>query len=351
MDSESYMVSFGLMMGGLAGSEIESSVELARRAEELGFESVWMGEGRLMGNIVPHMTMVLHGTSRIRVGSGVLPYRTRNVSLLAATFKTLDEMAPGRVLMGLGAWWEPLASRVGLANRKPLRAMREVITVSRELLAGRTVSFHGEFVDVTDIRFDGLHDDDRRAYDVPIYIGAVRFGMVSLAGEIADGVLLDFLVPPSYTKRALAAVAEGAERSKRPLERFGVPQLVACTVDDDDPQSAVDECKFFLAQYLAQQSHITEFSGADPELVARIKQVVGWPTTRASVMEAAKLVPSSLVRSVSACGTTAQVLDKIEEYVAAGITEAVLCPRGSNEIETVRRIAHRAGHLDRAFGG
>ena len=64
------------------------------------------------------------------MGSGILPYRTRNVGLFAVTFKTLDDLAPGRMRMGLGPWWEPLASRTGLPNRKPLKAMREVITVS-----------------------------------------------------------------------------------------------------------------------------------------------------------------------------------------------------------------------------
>ena len=343
------MVKLGMMMGGLTGEEIASSVALTQEAERLGFESVWMGEGRLMGSIIPHMTMALNGTSRIKIGTGVLPYRTRNVGLLAATFKTLEEFAPGRVRMGLGAWWEPLASRVGLPNKKPLTAMREIITVSRGLFDGETVSFHGEFVDVTDIRFDSPRDDEGRSYQIPIYIGAVRFGMVALAGELCDGVLLDFLVPTSYTKDALAAIRRGAEKSGRDLTNFDVPQLVACAVNDRDPAAAVDECRAFLTQYLAQQPHITEFAGADPELIEAIKKTVGWPTTKATVREAMKLIPDSLVHAVSACGTTVQVVDKIAEYAEAGITEAVLCPRGDNETETIEKVARAiAGAEDRA---
>ncbi|HEY0187970.1 MAG TPA: LLM class flavin-dependent oxidoreductase [Cellulomonas sp.] len=336
------MVEFGLMM---TFDTARRQVELAQWAEANGFDAVWLGEGRLTGSAIPPMTMIAAGTDHIKVGTGILPYRTRNVALLAATFKTLDLIAPGRMRMGLGAWWEPLASRTGLPNSKPLTAMREVITVSRELLAGRTVTYHGEFVDVTDIRFDGVEDDDGRAYDVPVFIGAVRFGMVALSGEIADGVLLDFLVPPSYTVEAWGAIRRGAARSGRDLTGFQVPQLIATSVDDSDPQTAIDDCKAFLTQYLAQQSHITEFAGADPEIIAKVKSVVQWPTTKASIREAMQHLPNSLVQSVCACGTTTQTLDKIHEYVAAGVTEATITPMGEDKMRTLEAVASMSAVL------
>lgn len=337
------MVKLGVMMGGLTGDQIVPSAELARYAEDLGFESIWFGEGRLMGSIVPHLTMALASTSRIKVGSGILPYRTRNVALLATTFKTLEEFAPGRVRMGLGAWWEPLATRVGLANHKPLTAMREIVTVSRRLLAGETVTFHGEFVNVTDIRFDSPDDDDGRAYDIPIYIGAVRPRMLALAGELCDGVLLDFLVPTGYTEGAITEIRRGAAISGRDLAGFDIPQLITCCIDDHDPKAAIDECKAFLTQYLGQQPHISEFAGADPAMVAEITRIVGWPTTRAAVRRAMELVPDSLVHAVTACGTTTQVVDKIEQYVEAGITEAVLVLRGNDDRAVLRSVAQELG--------
>jgi 5,10-methylenetetrahydromethanopterin reductase len=329
----------GLMIGSASSKE---AVAQAQWAEAHGFAGVWVGEGRLVSNAIVPMTLIAANTDRIKVGSGILPYRTRNVGLLAVTFKTLDDLAPGRMRMGLGPWWEPLASRTGLPNTKPLKAMREVIAVSRELLAGRSVTYEGEFVDVHDIRFDGPQDDDGHSYPVPIYIGAVRFGMVQLSGEIADGVLLDFLVPPSYVEDAVEAAARGAAISGRSMDTFEVPQLIAVSANNDDPQSAVDDCKAFLTQYMAQQSHITEFCGADPELIAAVKAIVGWPTTQASIREAMALVPDSLVRSVSACGTAADVLDKVGEYVAAGCTEAVLTPMGADGFRTLSQIADKA---------
>ena len=80
---------------------------------ERGFEAVWQAESRLVREATVPMAAYAAVTSRIKVGSGVIPIWTRNVGLLAATFSTLDELAPGRIILGLGAWWEPLASKVG----------------------------------------------------------------------------------------------------------------------------------------------------------------------------------------------------------------------------------------------
>jgi len=85
-------------------------------------------------------------TRRIKVGSGVINNWTRNAALIAATYLTLDDLAPDRILCGIGAWWDPLAANVGIKREKPLLAMREVITVVRDLLAMKRVTFHGEFV-------------------------------------------------------------------------------------------------------------------------------------------------------------------------------------------------------------
>lgn len=317
-------------------------VDQAQWAEEKGFRGVWVGEGRLATNAVVAITLIAANTKRINVGSGILPYRTRNVALMAVTWKTLDDLAPGRMRLGLGGWWEPLATRCGLPNARPLQAMREVITVTKGMLAGEMVTHHGDFVDVESVKFDGPSDDDGHAYPVPIYIGAVRMGMCRLAGEIADGVLLDFLVPPSYNDMAMEAARDGAEKSGRSLDDFDVPQLIAASANDDDPQEAIDNCKEFLTQYIAQQPHIAEFCGAEPELVARIQSILGWPATKAEVRKAMALVSNELTQQVAACGTTTQTLDKIDEWVDHGCTEAVITPLGADAFGTLDRIATKA---------
>jgi 5,10-methylenetetrahydromethanopterin reductase len=315
----------------------QETVELAQWADDNDFSTVWIGEGGLTASAIPPLTLMAYSTKRIRIGSGILPYRTRNVALLALEFRTLDAIAPGRMIMGLGAWWEPIASRVGLANSRPVAAMREVVTVATRLLAGESVTQQGEFVRVDDIRLDALPNGDTSA-PVPVYIGGVRSGMLALAGEVADGVVLNFLVPPSYTEKAMDDIASGASKRARDLTGFATPQLIATSIDDVDPDDAIDECAAFLTRNLAQP-HVAEFSGADPELVTKISSIAGWPSSAASIREAMRHVPRALVQSVCACGTTAQALDAIGAYLDAGATEAAIAPLGTDKNRTLRRLA------------
>ena len=133
---------------------IRDGMDYVRYAEQRGFEAVWQAESRLVREATVPMAAFAAVTERIKVASGVIPIWTRNVGLLAATFSTLDELAPGRVILGLGAWWEPLASKVGVHRHHSLQAMREVVTATRRLLAMERVTYHGEFVHLDDVEIE-----------------------------------------------------------------------------------------------------------------------------------------------------------------------------------------------------
>src|SRR5512134_2886609 len=147
--------------------DLREGMEFARYAEERGFEAVWQAESRLVRDAIVPMAAFAAVTRRIKVGSGVINNWTRNIGLLAATFLTLDDLAPDRIICGIGAWWDPLARNVGIERRKPLKAMREHIIVARDLLAMKNVTFHGEFVNVTGIELDVVHGR-REPRNVPI---------------------------------------------------------------------------------------------------------------------------------------------------------------------------------------
>ena len=151
-------------------------------------------------------------TERIKVGSGVVNNWTRNPALLASTFSTLDDLAPGRVILGIGAWWDPLAQKVGIDRPQPLTAMRETVEAVRALLADETVTYDGEFVHLDGVELDYVHQE-RRPKDVPIYIGATGMQMMELTGEIADGVVLNYLVSPAYNATAMEHLAIGAAQA------------------------------------------------------------------------------------------------------------------------------------------
>jgi 5,10-methylenetetrahydromethanopterin reductase len=321
---------------------IRDGMGYARLAEEAGFEAVWQAESRLVREATIPLAAFGAVTDRIKLGSGVVSMWVRNPAFLAATFSTLDDLAPGRVILGLGAWWDPLATKVGVSRERPLRAMREVVESVRALLAGETVTYKGEFVQLDAVELDYVHQE-RRPKQVPIVIGATGDHMLRLAGEIADGVLLNYLVSPAYNQRAMGLLAEGAERGGRTVEDLDRPQLVVCSMDEDR-DAALDAARLLVAQYLGQQPHIMKASGVPPELLAGIGRVLTWPATHEQVSQAAHLVPDEVVQLITASGTPAECRAKVQEYVQAGCTCPVLYPLGADVAAMIE--AFRASPVD-----
>jgi 5,10-methylenetetrahydromethanopterin reductase len=267
-------------------------------------------------------------TERMKIGSGVINNWTRNIGLLAATFLTLDDLAPDRIICGLGAWWDPLAKNVGVERKKPIKAMRETIEVMKRLLNMERVTFHGEFHHVDGIELDVVHGR-REPRNVPIYIGATHMGMMELAGEIADGVVLNYCVPPAYNTEALEHIAIGAKRAGRLPQDIDRPQLIVCSVDHDH-RRAVQAAKELVTQYLAQQPHIAQASGTPPETVQKVQGILGWPATREQIQEAMQFVPDELIEGITASGTPDEVRAKVEEYKRNGCTCPILYPLGDD---------------------
>lgn len=307
---------------------IRDGMRYARHAEDAGFEAVWQAESRLVREATVPLAAFGAVTERIRLGSGVVSMWVRNPAFLAATFSTLDDLAPGRVILGIGAWWDPLASKVGVARDRPLRAMRETVTVVRALLANETVTYDGQFVHLDGVELDYVHQE-RRPKEVPIMIGATGMQMMELAGEIADGALLNYLVSPSYNERALAALASGATKAGRDLDDVDRPQLVVCSMDQDR-SVALDAARLLVTQYLGQQPHIMKASGVPAELLDDIGQVMTWPASHDEVVEASKLVPDEIVQLITASGTPEECRAKVAEYMDAGCTCPVLYPLGAD---------------------
>ena len=308
--------------------EIREGMEYAQYAEQRGFEAIWQAESRLVRDAIVPMAAFAAVTSRIRVGSGVLNNWTRNIGLLAATFLTLDDLAPNRIICGIGAWWDPLAKNVGIDRKKPLKAMRETIEVMKRLLNMERVTFHGEFHHVDGIELDVVHGR-REPRNVPIYIGATQMGMMELAGEIADGVVLNYCVPPEYNHQALQHLEIGANKAGRNLEDIDRPQLIVCSVDYDHHR-AVQAAKELITQYLAQQPHIAEASGTPPETVKKVQTILGWPATKEQIHQAMQYVPDELIERITACGTPDEVYSKVEEYNRNGCTCPILYPLGDD---------------------
>jgi len=308
--------------------ELRDGLDYVRYAEQRGFEAVWQAESRLVRDAIVPMAAYAAVTERLKVGSGVINNWTRNIGLLAATFLTLDDLAPNRIICGIGAWWDPLAKNVGIERRKPLLAMRETVELLRRLLRLERVTFHGEFHWVDGIELDVIHGR-REPRQVPIMIGATGLQMMELAGEIADGVVLNYCVPPEYNDDALEHIDRGARQAGRRLEDLDRPQLVVCSVDPDR-ERALDTSRELLTQYLAQQPHIAKASGVAPQVVAEIQSILGWPATHEQIQQAKHLVSDELITRITASGTPEEARAKVQQYIDHGATAPILYPVGGD---------------------
>lgn len=308
--------------------DLRDGLRYAQYAEEKGFEAVWQAESRLVRDAIVPMAAYAAVTEKLKVGSGVINNWTRNIGLLAATFLTLDDLAPGRVICGIGAWWDPLAKNVGIERRKPLAAMRETVELLRRLLNMESVTFHGEFHSVEGIELDVIHGR-REPREVPILIGATGPKMMELAGEISDGVVLNYCVPPEYNDGALEHLEIGAKRAGRTFDDLDRPQLVVCSVDPDR-ELAMDTTRELLTQYLAQQPHIAKASGVSEEVVTEIQSILGWPATHEQIKAAKYLVTDELITHITASGTPEEARAKVQEYIDHGATAPILYPVGGD---------------------
>jgi 5,10-methylenetetrahydromethanopterin reductase len=308
--------------------DLRDGLNQVRYAEAHGFEAVWQAESRLVRDAIVPMAAYAAVTEKIKVGSGVINNWTRNIGLLASTFLTLDDLAPGRIICGIGAWWDPLARNVGINRSKPLTAMRETVETLRRLLNMERVTFHGEFVHVDGIELDVVHGR-REPRAVPIMIGATGDKMMELTGEIADGAVLNYCVPPEYNDKALELLERGAKRAGRSLANIDRPQLIVCSVAHDHAQ-AIDSTRMLLTQYLAQQPHIARASGVAQSVVAEIQSILGWPATKEQINRAKHLVPEALIERITASGTPAEARARVAEYCRHGCTCPILYPVGGD---------------------
>jgi len=305
---------------------IREEMELAQYAEKKGFEAIWHAESRLARDALTPLAAIAAVTEKIKLGTGVINNWTRNVGLTAASFLTLDELSNGRGLLGVGAWWDPLAWKVGIERKKPLKAMREYVTVLQRLFKMENVTFEGEFVKVRDIRLDLVYGDPNTPRNIPIYIGATGWEMIELTGEIADGILLNYLVSPEYNRKALDHLKHGAERRKRRWEDVDRPQLVVCCLDPDADR-AIDSARPLVAQYLGQQPHIAKASGVKESLIEEVKTALGgWPAKPGGLERAKALIDDKLVQLITASGTKDDCIKKVQEYNDTGCTCPILYP-------------------------
>ncbi len=312
--------------------DMKYELEMARYAEDRGFTEFWNSDSGLARDAIVMMSAFLTHTKKLRVGSAVMPIWTRNAAVIASSWSTMWELGKmngvheNRVMLGLGAWFEPICTKVGRPMVRPLKAMREYVEAIRGLFHMEHVTCQGEFVNLDDMGLDPQsgHDGVR---DIPILIGATGDKMLEMSGEIADGVVLNYLMSVERIKYAISLVEQGAKKVGRSLKDLDLPELLLVSLSDDNPEKAMFEGKKYLANAVVLEPHHRKHVGASEELIQELTARIPYSFAPTPELEAAAhIVPEELVRKVMAVGTADECRQKVREYVDAGITCPIMYP-------------------------
>jgi 5,10-methylenetetrahydromethanopterin reductase len=313
----------GLLFVG--APSVPEIVDLARRAEQSGFDSVWMAETRMTRDAFVPMAAMAAATSRIRVGAGIVNVYTRGPVVLAISFIGLEELAPGRILMGLGTGSPLVLAPQGVPFTKPLTRLREYCDVIPRLIRGEEVSYAGETLRLESARVEDLLSSQSgiggpRAR-LPLWLGVTGPKALEYAGEVADGVLLNTCLPTAYVRRAVELIGRGAKKAGRSMDEIEIAMANA-TAPHASSADGKRVAARFIALYLSFFPNIARETGVDEQTLE---------ATRAALADrgleaASELIGDEIVDRLTIAGTVEECRVRLDEYRAAGVQLPVLAP-------------------------
>lgn len=315
---------------------VRTLVQLAALADRLGYDSVWIPEGRgreLMSTI----GAMCHATARVRLATGILPIYSRPPALAAMAAATLSDLSDGRFMLGLGVGHPSvIEAGYGAAYRHPLNAMREYVGIIRRVLGGeRVVATPGKVFRVEDFQLES-----RSSHTVPIYVAALGEKMLRLAGEIADGVVLNWLTP-SRVRWASGIAREAARLAGRDPASVSVVCFVRAAVTDAQ-DDAWQVMRRLVATYAAMPAYAQMFTAAGfGDAVAAVN--AAWASGGAS--DAAASTSAAFVEALAVVGSAQACLTGLERYHQAGadLVAAYPFPVGTDAASSMRTTIEALG--------
>ena len=309
--------------------EWNAVVEKVKIADELGFDSVWLGESWGY-ELFTSMGDLARATKRIKIGAGIANIYSRTPGLIASTAATLDERSGGRIILGLG----PSGANViehwhGVKFEKPVKRTREYVEIIRMILRGEKLVYNGEFFHLErgfKLRFTPLRAD------LPIYIAAMGPKNVEQAGEIADGVLPVYW-PANKWHELREQLDAGAAKAGRPAHSAAIaPYLTTILLPENATEQDYMKARLKAAEPLAY--YIARMGVFYADMLTRH----GFGDDVQAVIEANKQGMKSAVMAVSPrlldatviVGTPQEVVAKLDQWAAAGVDEPLIgMPGGS----------------------
>lgn len=316
-------------LGALVEEPANCALEWYIEAETLGYESLWLTETRFTRDAIATAASAGAVTSRLGIATGAINVYTRGPVLIASTFATLDEITHGRAILGIGTGSPSILTRQGILLERPLLRLRETIEIVRRLWQGERVTFEGETVTVRDVQLDFTPPRSH----IPIYLAVTGPRALELAGEIADGVLLNSFVSPDYVRYAVQCIERGAARGPRSIRDIDVAGCVAIALNDSRP--ARDAIRPSLATYLACFPHIARQSGFDETAIDAIRHAFNL----GGAEQAASVVTDSMVDTLAVAGSVETCRCRIDVYREAGLQLPVLDLVAANVSETLEAMS------------
>lgn len=314
------------------GLTFADNIEFAREAESLGYDSAWVAE--VGGNDAFALgAAVGTATERMRIGTAVVPMNIRGPAMLAMAASTMHAMSGGRGICGIGVSSPQIVQDWNdQSYDRPLRRARETIEVLRAMFAGEKVAYEGECV-----RVKGYRMMPPPAEPVPIYLGALNRQMLRLAGELADGVVINML-GESFVPTVVAEVHEGARKAGRDPSEIEVVMRVQCCVTDD-PQSIREAFAGAFGAYIVAPGYDRFFTWQGfGDVVEGVRAARGARDRAAS----RAAVSDELLDALVVAGTAEEVKARLKSFMNAGVdTPAVhvFWPDPNAAWRTMREVA------------
>ena len=302
-------------------------------AEQAGFDDLWLADAEGLQDPIALAAALGVATQQIRLCTGVVPVFNRPPAVLATGVLAAEQRAAGRFVLGLGASTSNMVDRwYGLPFERPLTRVRETVVLLRQIFAGEKT----DFVGVT-LRSQGFRLQELPCAPVPIYLGAMGPKMLQLAGEIADGVVLNDFTPFDRLRWALEQIDIGAKRGGRRAEDLEIVKRRAVVVTADDDQGS-DALEFF-------RRHLAFYASAPvyQEIMLRLGYRDAVEEVRAGYalrdrIRVTNAISDSMVTRIFLFGTAAQCQTRLRADYAEGIDTLVISPQARNAGE----FAHAA---------
>jgi 5,10-methylenetetrahydromethanopterin reductase len=314
-------------------------LEVAELAEASGYDHLWLADERFFREVYGTLALVAHHTSRITVGTCVTDPYSRHPALTAMAIATLDEIAAGRAMLGIGAGISGFAE-LGVKREKPARAIREAVTLIRRLLAGEEVDVRGEVVRFAGGRLDFTPARAR----IPIHVASNGPLGQRAAGAVADGAIMEGCGNPVEARALAAAVASGAKETGRDAAAVElVARLNACIAPDG--KGARDVLRPRVARTLgAGRLRFATLEAQGLALPEAARAAVAGAPYAAGVTPYLPLLPlitDPVVDAVALAGTVDEVTERVVALARAGVGQVMIfpfAPPGGSVDDTVRRF-------------